>query len=255
MAIQTGRVALVTGASKGGIGGSIAVKLASEGISLYLASYDSEEALQSVASDCREANPDIQTSHGRFDFSKEGDAVRMVESAHKALGRIDILINNAVVRFRHPFGEYSSKEFDESLAINLKAPFLASQAVIPIMKELGGGRIINIASSLGVVAEQNHALYGLTKAALIHLTKSMAFELTPHNILVNAVSPGPTLTDYNKGRISQDPAVRADKMSRIRAGRYGRPEEIAEVVRFLATTEVTYLLGQNVIVDGGCVID
>ena len=104
-----------------------------------------------------------------------------------------------------PFGKFSAQEFDQVVSVNLKAPFLVSQEVIPIMKANGAGRIINIASQMGSIAEQDLALYGLTKAALIYLTMSMAYELAPANIMVNAVSPGPTMTEYNVERTRQHP--------------------------------------------------
>jgi NAD(P)-dependent dehydrogenase (short-subunit alcohol dehydrogenase family) len=122
------------------------------------------------------------------------------------------------------------------------------------MKTLGGGRIINIASQMGSIAEQNLALYGLSKAALIHLTKSMAFELARDNIMVNAVSPGPTMTEYNVARTQEHPDYLKHKLSYLPSGRYCRPEEIAEVVTFLATTSATNIQGHDLIVDGGYVI-
>jgi NAD(P)-dependent dehydrogenase (short-subunit alcohol dehydrogenase family) len=126
--------------------------------------------------------------------------------------------------------------------------------VVPVMKQNGGGRIINIASQMGSIAEQNLALYGLTKAALIHLTMSMAFELAPANIMVNAVSPGPTMTEYNVERTRRHPDYLAHKLQYLPSGRYCRPDEIAEVVRFLATTSATNIQGHNLVVDGGYVI-
>jgi NAD(P)-dependent dehydrogenase (short-subunit alcohol dehydrogenase family) len=247
------KVALVTGASRG-IGAAIAVQLAAQGAAVFLAANDTEEWFQRTEAKCKAANPGARTSRGIFDFFRVGDAEKMVAAAVKSFGRVDILVNNAGIRIRKPLGEFSNEDFDQVVAVNLKAPFFATQAVIPVMKANGGGRIVNIASQMAEIAEQNLALYGLTKAALVHLTKSMAFELAPHNIIVNAVSPGPTMTEYNEERTAQHPEYKALKMSYIRAGRYGRPEEIAEVVAFLATTGATYMQGHNLIVDGGYVI-
>jgi NAD(P)-dependent dehydrogenase (short-subunit alcohol dehydrogenase family) len=252
MTSLVGKTALVTGAARG-IGAAIAVQLAMKGASIFLTANGTEDHLQKVARDCSDANPSVQTKYGIFDFFREGDPEKMVEAALRAFGRVDILVNNAGIRISKPFGEFSGKDFDQVVGVNLKAPFLASQAVIPAMKANGGGRIIHIASQMGLVTDQDISLYGLTKAALIHLTKSMAFELAPHNIIVNAVSPGPIMTEFNEERTAKNPALKARRLSYIRAGRYGRPEEIAEVVAFLATTDATYLQGDNLVVDGGYV--
>ena len=140
------------------------------------------------------------------------------------------------------------------ILVNVRAPLFASQAVVPIMRKHGGGRIIHVASQMGEVAEHGSTLYGMTKAALIHLTRSMAYELAPDNIIVNAISPGPTMTEYNRDRTTRDPALKARKLSYIPAGRYGQPEEMAEVIEFLATTNATFLQGHNLVVDGGYII-
>ncbi len=245
-----GKTALITGGSRG-IGAAIAVRLAQEGAAIFIAANDTEDRFLKVARNCREANPSGRTEYGIFDFSRDGEPEKMVDAALETFGRVDILVNNAGIRINHPYGEYTGKDFDQVVAVNLKAPFLASQAVIPGMKASGGGRIINIASQIGIVTAQDIALYGLTKAAIIHLTKSMAFELAPHNIAVNAVSPGPTMTEYNEDKTAKNPAHMASRLTYLRTGRYQRPEEIAEVVAFLATTSVTSIQGHNLVVDGG----
>ncbi len=249
----SGKTALVTGAARG-IGAAIALELAKRGASVYVTADALEDQLKNVTRACDEANPSCGAQHGIFDFFKSGDPEAMVAAALKALGRIDILVNNAGLRISKTFGEFSEQDFDQVVAVNLKAPFLASQAVIPAMKANGGGRIINIASQMGLVTDAQIALYGLTKAALIHLTKSMAFELAPHNIAVNAVSPGPIMTEFNRERTNANPALKARRLSYLPLGRYGRPEEVAEAVAFLATTDATYLLGHNLVIDGGYVI-
>jgi NAD(P)-dependent dehydrogenase (short-subunit alcohol dehydrogenase family) len=140
------------------------------------------------------------------------------------------------------------------IAVNLRGPLFASQAALPHMRRLGGGRIVHVASQMGQLAERGSTLYGLTKAALIHLTRSMAFELAPENILVNAVSPGPTMTEYNRARTGADPTLLAHKLAYIPANRYALPEEIAEVIEFLLTTRATFIQGHDLVVDGGYTI-
>jgi NAD(P)-dependent dehydrogenase (short-subunit alcohol dehydrogenase family) len=248
-----GKVALITGGSRG-IGAEIARQLAAEGARIFLAANDSDDRFEDVARRCREQSGEIEVRYGRFDFLVDGSSAAIVRAAAESFGRIDILVNNAAIRVRRPFGEFTPQEFDQVVAVNLRAPFLMSQEVVPVMKQNGGGRIINIASQMGSIAEQNLALYGLTKAALIHLTMSMAFELAPANIMVNAVSPGPTMTEYNVERTRRHPDYLAHKLQYLPSGRYCRPDEIAEVVRFLATTSATNIQGHNLVVDGGYVI-
>jgi NAD(P)-dependent dehydrogenase (short-subunit alcohol dehydrogenase family) len=253
MSSLAGKAALVTGGARG-IGAAIALELASNGASVYVAANELEDHLQKVVRECNEVNPAGKAEYGVFDFLKSGDAERMVAAANDKLGRIDILVNNAGLRISKNYGDYAASDFDKVVAVNLKAPFLTGQAVAPIMKANGGGRIINIASQMGLVTDDQIALYGLTKAALIHLTKSMAFELAPHNIIVNAVSPGPIMTEFNAERVNANPALKARRVSYIRAGRYGTAEEVAELVVFLASMKGTYLLGENVVIDGGYVV-
>jgi len=252
MADLKGRTALVTGAARG-IGAAIARALARKGALVYVAANDLEDRLVAVAKECSELNGSGRALHGVFDFLQEGDAQKMVAAGIAAMGRVDVLVNNAGIRISRPFGEFTGTDFDQVVGVNLKAPFLASQAVIPSMKANGGGRIIHIASQMGLVTDREISLYGLTKAALIHLTKSMAFELAPFNIGVNAVSPGPIMTEFNAARVEGDPARKARRESYIPVGRYGRPEEVAEAVAFLACAEGAFIQGHNLVVDGGYV--
>jgi NAD(P)-dependent dehydrogenase (short-subunit alcohol dehydrogenase family) len=247
-----GKVVLITGGSRG-IGAAAAQRLFAQA-DVFLAANDTPENLKKVAAQCLAQRKEGRVEYGVFDFLDADAAEAMVIAAEKAFGRIDVLINNAAIRIRQPFGHFSHRDFDNIIAVNLRAPLFASQAVVPIMRRQGGGRIIHIASQMGEIAEEGSTLYGLTKAALIHLTKSMAYELAKDNIIVNAVSPGPTMTEYNQERTTKNPALKAKKLSYIPAGRYGRPEEIAEAIEFLVKTDATYIVGHNLIVDGGYTI-
>ena len=249
---EPARVAIVTGASRG-IGRAIAQALAAARLDLYLVADGTPEELDSACQDCRAAGAQ-RVQYGVFDVSRPECAQAIARAARDALGRIDVLVNNAGIRIRHPFGEFTAEEFDAVVAVNLRAAFLLSQAVLPEMRAAGGGRIVNIASQLGVVADPGSALYGITKAGLIHLTRSMAYELGPEGILVHAVSPGPILTDFYKQRLEREPDLLGRRLARSRVGRLGTPEEIAEVVAFLVTTTATFMTGNNVVVDGGYVI-
>ena len=189
-----------------------------------------------------------------FDLGDAGQVQAMVDAALAAFGRVDILVNNAGIRIRKPFGEFSSAEFDRLVAVNLRAPFLASQAVLPSMRANGGGRIVTVASQLGIVASANSALYGLAKAALIHLTKSMALELAKDRIAVNAVSPGPIMTEFTREWMVKQPGYKEWREAQIPLGRWGTPEEVAQAILFLASTPATFVHGANLVIDGGFVV-
>ena len=251
----SGKGVLITGASRG-IGAATARRLAARGMSIFIAGKDTDDRFTGVIADCRRCAPSGAATYafGNYDLLEEGAAETMVEAAGAAIGRIDCLVNNAAIRIRQPFGAFSYAEFEQMVAINLRGPLFASQAVLPYMRRQGGGRIVNVASQMGQIAEQGSTLYGITKAALIHLTKSMAFELSAENILVNAVSPGPTMTEYNQARTSADARLLAHKLSYIPAKRYAEPDEIAEVIEFLLTTNATFLQGHDLVVDGGYTI-
>jgi NAD(P)-dependent dehydrogenase (short-subunit alcohol dehydrogenase family) len=246
------KVALVTGASRG-IGRDTAVALAAKGFSLFVAAEGTLAELDSVAADCRAGGaPDARC--GLADLSQPGAAETMVEGALAAFGRVDVLVNNAGVRCRKPFGAFTRADFANVVEVNLAAAFFASQAVLPAMRRQGGGRIIHVASQHGSVASEENALYGTTKAALIHLARNMAYELAREGIHVNTVSPGPIATRYNLETWGKQAGKLEMMTARVPAGRMGRPEEIAEAIVFLATTEGGYIHGHDLVVDGGYII-
>ena len=249
MAALNGKTALVTGASRG-IGAATARALAAAGAAVYLAADSTSDELAAVAADCRSRSAGARAQFGLFDLAEAADVQRMVEAALAAFGRIDVLVNNAGMRIRKPFGEFEVADFDRLIAVNLRAPFLASQAVLPAMRANRGGRIITVASQLGIVASPNSALYGLAKAALIHMTKSMALELARDGIMVNAVSPGPIETEFTREQMALKPGYREWREAQIPLGRWGTPEEVAETILFLASTSATFVHGSNLVVDG-----
>jgi NAD(P)-dependent dehydrogenase (short-subunit alcohol dehydrogenase family) len=252
MTTLNGKIALITGASRG-IGRATARVLSNAGASVYLAADGTREELAALAAECREHSASARAEFGLFDMGDTGDVQRMVDAAVASFGRIDILVNNAGIRIRKPFGEFAAADFDQLIAVNLRAPFLASQAVLPTMRANGGGRIITVASQLGMVASPTSALYGLAKAALIHMTKSMALELAKDNIMVNAVSPGPIATEFTRGQMALTPGYKEWRESQIPLGRWGTPDEVAETILFLASTTATFVHGSNLVVDGGYV--
>jgi NAD(P)-dependent dehydrogenase (short-subunit alcohol dehydrogenase family) len=248
-----GKVAVITGSSTPkGIGLAIARRFASEGASLFLAAEGTPEQLKAAAEECRAlASAGATVEYGQFDLALPGKPEAMIAAALEKFGRIDVLVNNAGIRDNKAFGEFNREEFDRILSVNLSAAFFASQAVLPAMRRQGGGRIIHIASQMGHVAFDKRAVYGLTKAALIHLTKSMAYELGPEGIIVNAISPGPVRTQPILDRIAADPTYEATRSRYVRAGRLGEVTEIAELAYFMAATDATYMQGTDIVIDGG----
>ena len=246
------RVAIVTGASRG-IGRATARALAREGMDLYLVADGTEQELLDACADCQQEDPKALAVYGTFDLASAESAEQIAAAALDALGRIDVLVNNAGIRIRHPFGDFTSSEFDSLIAVNLRGAFLLSQAVLPAMRAQGEGRIIHIASQLGLVGDPGSALYGIAKAGLIHLTRSMAYELGPQGIIVNAVSTGPVETDFYKERMKREPDLRARRLARLPVGRLGTPEEIADTVAFLASAAPSYMTGANLVIDVGYV--
>jgi NAD(P)-dependent dehydrogenase (short-subunit alcohol dehydrogenase family) len=196
----TGKVALITGASRG-IGRAIALRLASQGASIYLAADGTEQELTDTAAACRNAGA-ADAAWGVHDLSRPGEPEAMVAAAHQRLQRIDILVNNAGIRVRKAFEHFSHEEFDRVVAVNLRAAFFASQAAIPIMRRLGSGHIVHMASQLGIVASRYGAIYSLTKAGLIQLTKSMALEFAaPARFQRKDFSPDATPANSNNARV------------------------------------------------------
>ena len=245
------KVAIVTGVSSPvGIGAAVARRLAGSGARLVLVAADLPDP---VAEECAALLADAKAVVSLVADLGEASAVAaMVAEAENRFGRVDMLVNNAAVRINRPFGEFTIAEFDAAVAVNLRAPFVASQAVLPSMRRQGGGRIVHVASQLGSVAYQTRTIYGMTKAALIHLTKSMALELAPQNIQVNAVSPGPIATQPMLDRVRNDPEEAARRLEYVPI-RYGRPEESAKLsIGFLIRT--LFLTGHDLIVDGGYTI-
>jgi NAD(P)-dependent dehydrogenase (short-subunit alcohol dehydrogenase family) len=245
-----GRVAVVSGASRG-IGRAVCERLAREGVSIYLAADGTAEELEQVAQACRDAGA-AQVAWGLHDLSDARAPGAMIGQAHRAMGRIDILVNNAGIRVRKLFCDCTPEEYERVMAINLRAPFFASQAVVPIMLAQGGGRIVHMASTLGIVASRYAALYNVAKGGLLQLTRTMALEFASQGIRVNAVCPGPIATEgFVAGR---NPGELEQRARDVPIGRFGTPEEVAGVVAFLCSADAAYVAGHALVMDGGYIV-
>lgn len=246
----SGKFAIVTGASSpGGIGRAIALRFAEAGASLLLVAEATSTQLDEARALCAAVPGAGRVETLLIDLSLPASPEAMVQTAERLFGGVDVLVNNAAARAPMMFGDYTRQQFDHLISVNLAAPFFASQAVVPLMRRQGGGRIIHIASQLGHVTYPTRALYGLTKAAIIHLTKSMAHELGRDGIIVNAISPGPVSTPAVADRPAAE--VEARFKNYLPLGRLGEPSEIAELALFLATAAPSYLQGQDIVIDGG----
>lgn len=241
-----GKIALVTGAGRG-IGRGISLAFAAEGAVVAVSDLE-REAAQAVAGEITE-NGGIAIAF-ELDVAKKEHIERGVATVLAAYGRIDILVNNAGVVKSSDFVELTHELIDWHFNVNVKGVVEVSQPVVRSMIENGGGRIINISSISEKIVARRQAHYAATKGAVKMLTRGMAVELAPHNILVNAISPGIIDTRINKNLLG-DPARREYALGRIPLGRAGTPEEVAGAAVFLASPDARYVTGCTIFVDGG----
>ena len=243
-----GKVAVVTGASRG-IGKAIAVKLASKGATVVINYNGSRERAEEVKNEVESAGGKaviIQCNVADFDACKE-----FIETVIKEQGRIDILVNNAGITKDGLLMKMSEEDFDAVLDTNLKGAFHTIQAVSRQMLKQRSGRIVNISSVVGVSGNAGQANYSASKAGIIGLTRTMARELASRGITVNGIAPGFVDTDMTKVLPEQ---VREAATAQIPLGRFGQPEDIANMAVYLATEKASYITGQIISVDGGMAI-
>jgi NAD(P)-dependent dehydrogenase (short-subunit alcohol dehydrogenase family) len=238
------KVALVTGAARG-IGLATARRFLAEGWRVALLDIAGEELAQAVEGLEKAA----ETLALTCDVSDSKAVATAIEQVAKHFGRLDALINNAGVAVFAPILETSEEDWSHILAVNLTGPFLCTKAAAPLMREHGGGAVVNITSISGVRASTLRSAYGTSKAALAHLTKQLAVELASLGIRVNAVAPGPVETAMAKA--AHTPEIRADYHDAIPLNRYGLEEELAEAIFFLSSDRASYVTGQVLAVDGG----
>ena len=239
------KVAIVTGASRG-IGRAIAIALAEEGYNLVLNYRKSREELEDLASTLKTETVLVQGDVSNFD-----EAENIINTAKSAFGQIDLLVNNAGITKDNLILRMSEEDFDAVQNINLKGTFNCTKHVSRIMLKQKFGKIINIASVVGITGNIGQANYAASKAGVIGFTKSIARELASRSITVNAIAPGFIETKMTDA-ISED--AKQASLSNIPLGKFGQPEDIANVVVFLASDKANYITGQVIKVDGGMAI-
>lgn len=242
----TGKIALVTGAYRG-LGFAIAKALANAGATVVLNGRKPDE-LAAAAKTL--ADSGLKSDVSLFDVA-DVTAVRAgVASVEARHGRLDILVNNAGIQRRGPMVDFKLSDWDAIIATNLTAPFLVSQAALPGMIARKSGKIIHIASLMSELGRPTVVPYTAAKGGVRQLTRGMAVELAPHNIQVNAISPGYFSTEMNRALID-NAEFNAWVCKRTPAGRWGDPDEIGGLAVFLASPAANYMTGQLLTLDGG----
>lgn len=254
-----GKVALVTGASRG-IGRAVALRLAQEGADVVVNYHSNFQAANQVAGKIK--NIGQRALVVKANVANGNEVNEMVNSALEKFGKINILVNNAGIELVGPFVDLREEDWDAMFNTNVKGCFLCCRAVAKHMIKQKGGKIINIASMLGKIGYESFAAYCATKFAVIGFTQSIALELAPYNINVNAVCPGSVDTDMLKKEF-EDLAkqqgilveeVRAKNISGIPLGRLEKPEDVAGLVAFLASDDSDYMTGQAINICGGVIM-
>ncbi len=243
-----GRVALVTGAGRG-IGRAIAVRLAREDAKVAISYHSNDTAAGETAELVQGAGGECKTFKG--DIASPEDVEALIEAVGKTFGPVEILVNNAGIRQDNILLRMKDAEFDEVLRTNLKGTYLCTRAVLRRMVRARWGRIVNISSVVGLLGNAGQANYAASKAGIIGFTKSVAREVAGRGITVNVVAPGYVETELT-GSLSED--IKGQIMGQVPMGRFGKPQEIAEVVAFLAGDGAGYVTGQTISVDGGMVM-
>jgi NAD(P)-dependent dehydrogenase (short-subunit alcohol dehydrogenase family) len=247
------KVAVITGGASG-IGRAAAVRLAADGAAVAIGDLDETAARETVA--------DITTDGGRaiavpVDVARAGSVDRLVDAAVSEFGRLDVIVNNAGVAVPGTVTDVSEEDWDHVIAVNLKGIWLGMRAAVPRLRAAGGGSIVNISSVQALLGFPGWAAYAATKGAIISLTQQAAVEYAADGIRVNCVAPGTIMTPMNERIFAAAPdrdALINSWNSMHALGRFGRPEEVAAAISYLASADASFVTGVCLRVDGGMAI-
>jgi 3-oxoacyl-[acyl-carrier protein] reductase len=243
-----GKVAIVTGGARG-IGGEIAAAFAAEGADVAIADVLGEDVAEPVLSAIAAAGR--RSLLVRTDVSDEQQVRAMVDTVQAELGDVDVLVNDAGTFGQFFFHELPVEEWDRVLGVNLRGVFLCTRFVLPRMLERGRGNVINVASQLGQIGGVEMVHYSASKAGVIGFTKALAREVSTKGIRVNAIAPGPILTEMMAQETEE---WAAQKLSELPIGRFGEVHEVAPTAVFLASDDSSYYVGQTLCPNGGDVM-
>ena len=238
-------IALVTGGAKG-IGEAISQRLAHDGFVVVVADLDSEAARETAE---RIVSSGLLAEPLTLNVADAASIAAAFEELDRRHGRCDVLINNAGVARTYPFLDFPLENWELTMSVNVTGAMLCGQAAARLMMRRKAGRIVNIASVSGMRASDGRTAYGTSKGAVIALTRQMAIELAPHGITANGIAPGPVDTPMT--RVLHSQASRKQYGRAVPMARYGRPEEIAAAVAFMASDDSSYITGHVMPVDGG----
>jgi 3-oxoacyl-[acyl-carrier protein] reductase len=243
-----GKIALVTGGSRG-IGRATALAFAAEGADIAFCHLDDGDIAEQTAAEIH--GHGRRAMHRSLDVADVRAGRNFTAEVARDFGPVDILFNNAGMNIRKPFEAYTEAEFDRIIAVHLKGMFFMAQAVYPAMVARGQGCIINVASQRGLKGAVNSAPYSAAKAAIMGFTRALAWEATPKGVRVNAIAPGPVVTDLTATMTPED---RQAFISALPIGRFGRPEEIAATALLLAGPDGGFYVGATLSPNGGDVM-
>jgi meso-butanediol dehydrogenase/(S,S)-butanediol dehydrogenase/diacetyl reductase len=248
-----GKVALITGGG-GGIGAATASLFCAQGASVLLVDMD-DRALERTAHAIRASIPDARVQQLAADVGEPNAGDEAVSQCLAAFGRLDVLVNNAAMRNYAAFADATPAEWQAVLGVNMIGNANFCRAALPSLRQAGQGAIVNVSSCYAVKGRKGMALYDATKAAMLAMTRTLAFEEVAHGVRVNAICPGSTLTDFHVKRTeaagrSVD-ELKTQRQDTSLLGRWADPMEIAYPILWLASDEASFITGTTLVVDGG----